>query len=152
MLIVRKSYTLFTHEDEQNIGILRSHVNSYIGNRLEFEVQYPVGYFLFCLELQNIKTAVISIASFTQLASKFSIASVSHLLHFLHFWIGIILHYDVDNLSDIVIKEPQVLFSKVTDLLVKAFLSSEALKIDELESYCQKGILDASILENILDK
>ena len=141
-----------TREDEQNIGILRSHVNSYIGNRLEFEVKYPVGYLLFCLELQNIKAAVISIGTFTQLASKFSITSISHLLHFLHFRIGIIQHYDVENLSDIVIKEPQVLFSKVTDLLVKTFLSSEALKMDEQASFCQKGILEASVLENILGK
>ena len=139
-----------TREDEQNIGILRSHVNSYIGNRLEFKVVYPVGYLLFCLELQNIKAAVISIASFTQLASKFNITAISDLLHFLHFRIGIIQHYDVDNLSDIVIKEPQVLFSKVTDLLVKTFLSPEVLKMDQQASFCQKGILKAAVLKNIL--
>ena len=139
-----------TREDEENIRILRSHVNSYIGNRLEFKVVYPVGYLLFCLALQNIKSTVISIASFTQLASKFSITSISDLLHFLHFRIGIIQYYDVKNLSDIVIKEPQVLFSKVTDLLVKTFLSSETLKMDQQASFCQKGILEASVLKNIL--
>ena len=139
-----------TREDEENIGILRSHVNSYIENRLEFKVVYPVGYLLFCLELQNVKATVISIASFTQLASKFSITSISDLLHFLHFRIGIIQYYDVKNLSDIVIKEPQVLFSKVTDLLVKTFLSSEALKMGQQESFCLKGILEPSLLKNIL--
>ena len=139
-----------TREDEENIGIVRSHISSYIGNRLEFEVKYPVGYLLFCLELQNIKATVISIAKFKQLASKFNITSISDLLHFLHFRIGIIQHYDVNNLSDIVIKEPQVLFSKVTDLLVKTFLSSETLKMDQQASFCQKGILEASVLRNIL--
>ena len=143
-----------TSEDDHNFKILRSHVNFYIGERLEFKVVYPVGYLLFCLELQNIKAAVMSIESFTQLASKFGITSnqISHLLHFLHFRIGIIQHYDVKNLSDIVIKEPQILFSKVTDLLVKTFLSSEALKMDEQASFCHKGILEASVLENILGK
>ena len=143
-----------TSEDDHNFTILRSHVNFYIEKRLEFKVVYPVGYLLFCLELQNIKAAVISIGSFTQLASKFGITSnqIDHLLHFLHFRIGIIQHYDVENLSNIVIKEPQVLFSKVTDLLVKTFLSSEALKMDEQASFCQKGILEASVLENILGK
>ena len=65
---------------------------------------YPVGFLLFCLELQSIKAAVISIAMFKQLASKFSIASehIDHLLHFLHFRIGIIQYYDIDSLSDIV--------------------------------------------------
>ena len=144
-----------TSEDDHSFKILRSHVNFYIGERLEFQVVFPVGYLLFCLELQNVKAAVISIGNFTQLASKFGITSnqISHLLHFLHFRIGIIQHYDVENLSDIVIKEPQILFSKVTDLLVKTFLSSEAaLKMDEQTSFCQKGILEASVLENILGK
>ena len=143
-----------TSEDDDSFKILRSHVNFYIGERLEFKVVYPVGYLLFCLELQNIKAAVISIESFTKLASKFGITSnqISHLLHFLHFRIGIIQHYDVENLSDIVIKEPQILFSKVTDLLVKTFLFSEALKMDEQTSFCQKGILETSVLENILGK
>ena len=144
-----------TSEDDHSFKILRSHVNVYIAERLEFKVVYPVGYLLFCLELQNIKAAVISIGSFTQLASKFGITSneMDHLLNFLHFRIGIIQHYNVENLSDIVIKEPQILFSKVTDLLVKTFLSSEAaLKMDEQTSFCQKGILEASVLENILGK
>ena len=144
-----------TSEDDDSFKILRSHVNVYIAERLEFKVVYPVGYLLFCLELQNIKAAVISIGTFTQLASKFGITSnqIDHLLQFLHFRIGIIQHYNVENLSDIVIKEPQILFSKVTDLLVKTFLSSEAaLKMDEQTSFCQKGILEASVLENILGK
>ena len=139
-----------TCEDDQNFGILRSDLNSYIRNRHEFEVVYPVSYLLFCLKLQNIKATIISIKSFTELASKFNITSISDLLHFLHFRIGIIQYHDVDNLSDIVIKEPQVLFSKVTDLLVKTFLSSEALKMDQKASFCQKGILEASVLKNIL--
>ena len=143
-----------TSEDDCNFRILRSHINFYIGNRLEFKVMYPVGYLLFCLELRSIEATVISIDRFTQLASKFSITSnqIGHLLQFLQFRIGIIQHYDVDSLSDIVIKEPQVLFNKVTDLLVKIFLSSEALKMDEQASFCQKGILEVSVVENILGK
>ena len=92
---------------------------------------YLSAFFLFCLELQNIKAAVISIARFRQLASQFSITmprQIDHLLQLFHFRIGIIY---IDNLSDIVIKEPQVLFNKFTELLVKTFLTSKAMKIDE---------------------
>jgi len=87
--------------------------------------------------------------SFTQLASKFSIKSshIDHLLHFLHFRIDIIQHYNADTLSDIV---TQVLFNKITDFLVKTFLTSEALKTDQLTSFRQKGILKASVLETIM--
>ena len=141
-----------TSVEDKNFKILRSDINGYIGSRHEFMVLYPVSFLLFCLELQNIKAAVISIVNFRQLASKFSITSgqIDHLLHFLHFRIGIIQYYDIDNLSDIVIKEPQVLFNKVTDLLVETFLSPKAMKMDQQRSFQQKGILDAEVLESIL--
>ena len=141
-----------TSAKEDNFNIIRSDINEYMCDRQEFMVLYPVSFLLFCLELQNIKAAIISIARFKQLASKFSITTlrqIDHLLHFLHFGIGIIQYYDIENLSDIVIKEPQVLFNKVTDLLVTTFLSSKAMKMDEQRSFQQKGILDAALLESI---
>ena len=140
-----------TSENDDNFKVLRRDVNNFIASRREFTVLYPVSYFLSCLELQNIKDTVISMDKFKQLASKFGITSnqISDLLQFLHFRIGIIQHYDVDNLSDIVIKEPQVLFNKVTDLLVKTFLTSEAITEEGHTSFCQKGILDTSLIANV---
>ena len=143
-----------TSVKDGNFKILRTDVTEYICDRHEFMVSYPVSFLLFCLELQNIKDAVMSIVQFKQLASKFSITTsrqIKYLLHFLHFRIGIIQYYDIDNLSDIVIKEPQVLFNKVTDLLVKTFLLPKALKMDEQRSFQEKGILDAAVLESICE-
>ena len=144
-----------TSEDDDQFKILRSDINGYICDRHEFMVVYPVSFLLCCLELQNIKAAVISIAKFKALALKFGITKsrqVDRLLHFLHYRIGIIQYYDVDILSDVVIKEPQVLFNKVTELLVKTFLSSKALKVDQQRSFQEKGILNAALLESILGK
>ena len=140
-----------TSEEDDNFEILREDVNKFIGRR-EFTVLYPVSYLLSCLELQSIKDTVISMDRFKQLVSKFNITSdqVNHLLRFLHFRIGIIQHYDVDKLSDIVIKEPQVLFNKVTDLLVKTFLTNGTMNTEEQTSFCEKGILEASSFDNIL--
>ena len=135
------------------LKVFRRDVNNFIGSRSEFTVLYPVSYLLSCLELQSIKDTVISMNKFMKLASKFNICTsnqVNHLLQFLHFRIGIIQHYDVDNLSEIVIKEPQVLFNKVTDLLVKTFLTGEAMNNEEQTSFFQKGILEASSFEMIL--
>ena len=143
-----------TSEKDPNFRILRCDVNTYISNRNEFSVKYPVSYLILCLELQRIKVAVLKMDKFVHLASKFGISSdkIDHLLHFLHFRIGIIQHYDVDHLSEIVIKEPQVLFNKVTDLLVKTFLSEGTMKMNQRASFCEKGILEVSVLENLMDK
>ena len=143
-----------TSVKDDNFKILRTDINKYIDDRNEFTVRYPVSFLLSCLELLNIKAAVISIDQFKQLASKFSITTprqIKYLLNFLHFRIGIIQYYDIDSLSDIVIKEPQVFFNKVTDLLVKTFLLPKALKMDEQISFQQKGILDATVLESICE-
>ena len=144
-----------TSEKDPNFRIICSDVNNYISDRNEFSVKYPVSYLILCLELQRIKVAVLKMDKFVHLASKFGISSdkhkINHLLHFLHFRIGIIQHYDVDHLSKIVIKEPQVLFNKVTDLLVKTFLSG-SMKIYQRDTFCEKGILEVSMLENFMDK
>ena len=141
-----------TSDKDDDFKVLRRDVNKFIGRR-EFTVLYPVSYLLSCLELQNVKDTVISMDRFKQLVSKFNITpdQVNRLLQFLHFRIGIIQHYDVDKLSDIVIKEPQVLFNKVTDLLVKTFLTDEAMTEGEQTNFCQKGILETSSFENILE-
>jgi hypothetical protein len=74
---------------------------------------------------------------------------VSHLLQFLHLRIGIIQYYDVDGLRHIVVKESQVLFNKVSNLITRTF-SCGALNRKELRDL-QKGILTTSILESILE-
>ena len=143
-----------TSGDDRNFKILRGAVDSYIGERREFSVLFPVNQLLFCLELQNEKRTVISIENFTQLASKFGIEpnQIPQLLHFLHFRIGVIQYYDTKSLADIVIKEPQVFFNKLTDLLVKTFVSSNAMNYNEQRSFSQQGILGRSTIENILGK
>ena len=132
--------------------MLRSSINTFISTRNEFTIEYPLSYLLFCLELQSIKETVLSMEACGDLAAKFGIerSDVKSLLHFLHFRVGIIQHYDVEGLSDLIIKEPQVLFKIVTDLLVKTFLSPESLNMSEQESFSKKGILEASVFDNII--
>ena len=141
-----------TCDVDHNFQMLRSGINTYISKRNEFTIEYPISYLLFCLELQSIKESVLSMEACEDLAAKFGIArsDITSLLQFLHLRVGIIQHYDVEGLSDLIIKEPQVLFNKVTDLLVMTFLLPVSLKMSEQECFSEKGILEASVLDNIL--
>ena len=141
-----------TSKEDLHFQMLRSSIHKYICDRSEFTIEYPVSYLLFCLQLQSIKETVLSMKVYIQLAANFGILDIKSLLHFLHFRVGIIQHYDVEGLSDLIIKEPQVLFNKVTDLLVKTFLLSGPITITEQEGFCKKGILDASVFDNIFRK
>ena len=85
------------------------------------------------------------------MAAKYGIEKdqIVHLLQFLHLRIGVIRYFDKDGVRHIVIKEPQVLFNNVTNLIIKTF-SCEALTDTEAEDFEKKGILTASVLATAL--
>ncbi len=141
-----------TSEEDEKFHCLRSDINQYIRSKSDFEVEYPVSYLLFCLELQNISETVISIRRCKTLAAKFYIdeTEIKSLLDFLHFRVGIIQYYNVEGISDVVIKEPQVLFNKVTQLIVNTFLCRIPLPMSQRESFCQRGILEFSAFEGLI--
>ena len=141
-----------TSESDEDFAAIRSKIHTVITSREEFTIEYPITYLLFCLELQNWTHSVLSLEEFKAMAAKYRIIGdeVSHLLQFLHLRIGVIQYHDVDGLRHIVVKEPQVLFNKVTALIVKTF-SSEALTMRELQDF-QKGILTASVLQSVVSK
>ena len=140
-----------TSESEEDFKLIRSKVNSMILGREDFTIEYPIRYLLFCLELQNLKRSVLSLDECRVMAAKYGIEEdqLVHLLQFLHLRIGVIRYFDKDGVRHIVIKEPQVLFNKVTDLIIKTF-SSEALTDAEADNFEKKGILTASAFANVV--
>ena len=139
-----------TSKSDEDFKAIRSKVHGLISGRKEFTIEYPIAYLFFCLELQNLKRSVLTLDECKDMAAKYGIEGdqVSHLLQFLHLRIGVIQYHDVDGLRHIVVKEPQVLFNKVTNLIVRTF-SCEALTTKEQQDF-QKGILTASALESIV--
>ena len=139
-----------TSEDDADFQLIRSKVNSLIRGRKEFTIEYPLRYLLFCLELQNVKATTLTLGECKAMAAKFGIKEdqLLHLLQFLHLRIGVIRYFDKDGVRHIVIKEPQVLFNAVTTLIVTTF-SSEAITDEEASNFQKKGILTASVLDNI---
>ena len=151
----RKGQVMFTvdntSESEEDFKLIRSKVNNMIIGREDFTIKYPIRYLLFCLELQNLKRSVLSFDECKVMAAKCGIEEdqLVHLLQFLHLRIGVIRYFDKDGVRHIVIKDPQVLFNKVTDLIVKTF-SSEALTDAEADNFEKKGILTASAFANVV--
>jgi GTPase SAR1 family protein len=151
---VGKDEVMFTvdnmSESDEDYKPIRAKVHSLISGREEFTIEYLITYLLFCLELQKLKCSVLSLEEFRAMAARYGIVGhqVSHLLQFLHLRIGVIQYYDVDGLRHIVVKEPQVLFNKVTNLIIRTF-SCEALTTSELRNF-QKGILTASVLKSVV--
>ena len=145
-----------TSPSDEDFASIRSKVTNLITIRNEFNIEYPVSYLVFCLEVQNIKESILSLDECRRLAAKYGIEGdqVLHLLHFLHIRIGIIQHFNVEGLSHIVVKEPQVLFNKVTDLVIQTFSSSSegfaGLTTEEARNL-RKGILAASVFKSVIN-
>ena len=139
-----------TSESDEDFKAIRSKVHGLISGRKEFTIEYPIAYLLFCLELQNLKRSILTLDECKDMAAQYGIEGdqVSHLLQFLHLRIGVIQYHDVDGLRHIIIKEPQVLFNKVTNLIIRTF-SSRALTTKEQRDFL-KGILSASALESMV--
>jgi hypothetical protein len=137
-------------ESDEDYKPIRAKVHSLISGREEFTIEYLISYLLFCLELQKLGCSVLSLEECRGMAARFGIVGdqVYHLLQFLHLRIGVIQYYDVDGLRHIVVKEPQVLFNKVTNLIIRTF-SCGALTTSELRNF-QKGILTASVLKSVV--
>ena len=110
-----------------------------------------MSYLLFCLELRNENKDVLTREECTVIAAKFEIKGeeeVTKMLLFLHHRIGIIRYYDIEGLRHLVIKELQVLFNKLTELIVKTFPSSPALLPKDLD----RGVVEAAVLDQILSE
>ena len=149
-----KGHVMFTvdntSEDDTDFQLIRLKVNSLVRGRKEFTIEYPLRYLLFCLELQNVKATVLTLDECKAMAAKFGIKEdqLLHLLQFLHLRIGVIRYFNKDGVRHIVIKEPQVLFNAVTNLIVTTF-SSEVITDEEASNFQKKGILTASVLDNV---
>ena len=152
---VKKNQVMFTvdntSESDKDFKLIRSEVNSLITSRDEFTVEYPMSYLLFCLELQSLNRSVLSLEECKAMAANYGIVDeqVSHLLKFLYLRIGVIQYFDVEGLRHIVVKEPQVLFKKVTNLIVKTF-SCKSLRTRQHQDF-RKGIVTASLLKSVVD-
>ena len=151
----RKGHVIFavdnTSESNEDFKLIRCKVSNMIRDRVEFTIEYPIRYLLFCLELQNLNRGILSLYECKIMAAKYGIEEdqLVNLLQFLHLRIGVIRYFDKDGVRHIVIKEPQVLFNNVTDLIIKTF-SCEALTDTEAEDFEKKGILTASVLATAL--
>ena len=138
-------------KSEEDFERIRSRVSEIVIGRDEFTIDYPISYLQFSLDFENMKKSIISFDECVSLAAQYGISrdQVKHLLRFLHTRIGRIKYFPVKGLHNIVVREPQVLFNKVTDLIVETF-SSKRLYRQELSDFKHRGIISASVFMKVI--
>ena len=137
---------------DEHFKLIRSKVNHLIWGHEDFNIKFPTTYLCVCLELHNVEKNILSLSEFKNIAAKWGIKGdkVLHLLRFLHFRVGVVRYYDAAGLRDIVILQPQILFSIITDLVIQTY-SSECLYPKERTEFKEQGIITTSVYERMLE-
>ena len=135
--------------NDSGLQSLRKSVNNLLMKR---QFPHPIKYVLFALDLMKQDRDVLTLKECEELAQKFKIDNTSSLLNFFHFNVGTLLWFDTEQLRNWVFKNPQFLFNKITEIILKTFvdpsLGNMAAKIEAQ----QHGIFEAEELESMLSK
>ena len=141
-------------DDPKDFDSIRNKVNELIKNYNWFSIKYRLGYLLFYLEVQGLKDSVIDLDKCRLMAARYGItgnAALFKLLQFLHIRMGVIRHYNTEGLEKIVVREPQILFKKLTQLVIQTFPNPSKKFAGSDVREIQKGIVTKSIIDMVLD-
>ena len=140
-------------DDDSGIQQVREAVEQ-LGSQGGFKVTAPPSWLIFSLTIRQHKDRVLSYEQCFKVARQCGITSREELneaLWFLHTKVGLIRHFQgegLEDLQEIVLQDPQVLFDRITDLVVETFTfdkTSPAVR----ENFKKKGIFPFSTFEKI---
>lgn len=129
-------------DDDSDFVPIRSRVSK-IAKRPEYQMSIPTHWLIFSIVLRGLDSPVIKFDECLRVAKQCGIDSEEKLrevLWFLHTKIGVIRYFSHGDLSDIVIKDPQILFDKVTELIIKTFSFANVPGKYLNEQFTKRGI------------
>ena len=144
--------------DDDSFQAIRSAVqltverNQYEG----FTVKCPSSWLILSLILRarHKSSKVLSFEGCFKIAQECGISDrgeLSQALNFIHSKLGLVRYFDVEGLNELVIVDPQVLFDRITNLLLNTITYNHA-EVNQIEDFYQKGILPIAVVENINKK
>ena len=86
------------------------------------ELPIPASWLMFGLFLRRMGKHTISLSQCEEIGRRLHMKDVREAIWFLHHCIGVLMHYpDVEELKDVVICDPQIVFDSVTELILNTF-------------------------------
>ena len=140
-------------DDDSDFQLVRAAMERLVSQG-GFNVTAPPSWLIFSLIIRQHKDRVLSYDHCFEIARKCGIATRQELneaLYFLHTKVGLIRHFQgkgLEDLQQIVIQDPQVLFDRITDLVVETFTFDKTSPVVR-EDFRKKGIFPFSTFEKI---
>ena len=118
-----------------------------------FKVSVPTPWLALQLSLRALDDPVISYEQCTLISNNCGIHSDDELMEalwFLHTKLGVIRYFhQIPELRDIVVCDPQIIFSKINNLIINTFTFERTQDAYVSETFRKKGIFPANILGKI---
>ena len=82
----------------------------------------PVSWLMFSIFLRKMGSRTLSLLQCHEIGTRLKVKDTDEALWFLHHCVGVLMHFhDVEEIKDLVICSPQVVFDSVTDLILDSF-------------------------------
>ena len=107
--------------DEREVTKVRRRLEDVI--KQEFDnFPIPASWLMFNIFLRRMGSRTISLLQCREIGDRLEVKNTDEALWFLHHCVGTLMHFpNVEELKDIVICDPQVVFDSVTDLILNSF-------------------------------
>jgi len=107
--------------DEKELAKVRERLEDVI--KQEFDnFTIPASWLMFSIFLRKMPNRTLSLSQCHEIGKRLEVRDTDEALWFLHHQVGILMHFpDVEEIKDIVICDPQVVFDSVTDLILNSF-------------------------------
>ena len=119
----------------------------------EFTVQCPSSWLIFSLILRekHKSNQVLELEDCFKIAQECGISTHEELtiaLSFIHSRLGLVRYFDVQGLNSLVVVDPQIIFDKITELIVETFVGEYGMQ----EKFHMKGIISVAVIKRISER
>jgi ankyrin repeat protein/GTPase SAR1 family protein len=140
-------FTVNNHDpSDSDFQTIRSAVDKTV-EKGDYKMESPAHWMIYSLVVRQLKNRVESYDECFAIAKECGIKDENEFneaLHFIHTKMGLVRYFPHEGLKDIVIVDPQILFEKVTELIVETFTFENLLDHSKLEAFEHMGIFDLS--------
>ena len=137
-------------QDEGAFQEIRSAVECIVEQH-EFEMVSPSHWLIYSLALRRLKAEIISYEECFEVAKQCGITNREELneaLHFIHTKMGLIRYFPFKHIKDLVIIQPQFLYDKISEPIVRTFTFKKAGK-KSADQFKHKGVFSLCDFEQI---
>ena len=143
-------------KDDTDFQKIRCALQQTIEKTDQFTIKCPSTWLIFSLVLRakHKSSQVLTFDECFTIAQGCGISDrteLSNALHFIHTRLGLVRYFNIKELNKRVVIDPQILFDKITHLIVKTFTCDNA-EVNEVEDFQSRGIFSIKTMERICRK